>query len=95
MTPLDELRDAAARCEAALERIGADRLLLRRATAAHVLDMPLETLRALERRGDLRGVRVGRALYFARVDLEEFVARHREPSSARAVARRKDAPGAA
>lgn len=46
---------------------------LRLENAALYLDMPYETLRALARQGKVPCVKIGRAMYFLKSDLDNFV----------------------
>jgi excisionase family DNA binding protein len=51
--------------------------LLSVAQVARRLDVSEQTVRALERDGELAAVRIGRAVRFEEAELDEFIERHR------------------
>ena len=56
-----------------------DALLIRFGNAAALLNSPLGTVRYWVRSGLLRPLKVGRSVYFERVELERFISEHRTP----------------
>ncbi len=54
---------------------GAEKILYRLGSAAKLLDTSPETLRQIIRRGELRRLKIGRAVYVSREELDRFIAR--------------------